>query len=291
MDAHLQMYSPPPLFWGFVYTAIAGLLSERKQSNEGSKHFTGRIKEPKSFTHNTVKTSKKLPFCSCYSCVFIYILTIFRCQFWSVDFFFQVSKVMRVQALRKMLFICCLPQWSSLLQSWCSLMCLRVCLSLHVVSLSVRIPRPSLSPKRALSCLRMTPPHSSSPPIFFFSYHNTKPVIYHAANFVFHALPQTLLAQSEPVLYRGCADTMVLYATKQCKHPGQALPLVDVCLSFLFKEEVTASFIQFFCNCSRSNGYFILTKSACHRDNYHLSLEWYCIMIEYLSDWVCLNYW
>ncbi len=30
------------------------------------------------------------------------------------------------------------------------------------------------------------------------------------------------------------------------QHPGQALPLVDVCLCFFFEGEVTASFIQFF---------------------------------------------
>lgn len=49
-----------------------------------------------------------------------------------------------------------------------------------------------------------------------FSYHMSKSVIRNVAKFVFPSTFQTLLAQSEPLLYRDCADTTVLYATKQC---------------------------------------------------------------------------
>lgn len=107
MDAQWLMCFPP--FLGFVYTAIAGLLTDKMQSNEGSKHFTGRIKESQSFSHNTIKTSKKLVFCFCYPC-FIYIYIDYFSMYdliccWLFFFLFtvQVSKVMGVQALWK----CC----------------------------------------------------------------------------------------------------------------------------------------------------------------------------------------
>lgn len=54
-------------------------------------------------------------------------------------------------------------------------------------SLSVRILRPSLSPKRALLCFSVTPSHSTSSVPF--SHHMSK-VICHVANFVFHPLPK-----------------------------------------------------------------------------------------------------
>lgn len=83
-----------------------------------------------------------------------------------------------------------------------------VFLSLHVVN----PPSPSLSPKRALLL-----PQCDTPPLGpFFPYHQSKSVIYHSANFVFHPLPKHSWHKSEPTLYRGCANTTVLYATKQC---------------------------------------------------------------------------
>lgn len=69
-----------PSFWGFVYTAIAGLASDKMQSNEGGKHFTGRTKN-----HSPLLTTQlrliKLYYSVSAFLKFLYILTIFQCQF------------------------------------------------------------------------------------------------------------------------------------------------------------------------------------------------------------------
>lgn len=76
-----------PSFLGFVYTAIAGHLSDEIQSNEGSKHFTGRIKESQSFLTTWLRLIRCYPVSA--MVVFFYILIhIFQCQFRSVDLFF-----------------------------------------------------------------------------------------------------------------------------------------------------------------------------------------------------------
>lgn len=121
-------------FGGFVYTAIAGQLSGEIQCNEGSKHFTYRENQRiTALSHDTAKTSEVLS-CFCYSCGFFFILMhIFNVSFDLLILFFSlftflVSKVIRVQALWKLLCSCaCLLQWSSPLLSWRSLMWLCVC--------------------------------------------------------------------------------------------------------------------------------------------------------------------
>lgn len=169
--------------------------------------------------------------------VFLYILTIFQCQFWSVDFFFlftvQVSKVMGVQALWKML---C---WSAVSHSdppcfchdvhWCVFVFLS--LPSRRECPPVRILGPSLSPKRALflpQCdsisLLLSAPFSyitgqnewfiMLPTLYFIHFPNTS---------------GTVWAYTVPRLCRHNS----FICNKAMQHPGQALPLVDVCLSFL----------------------------------------------------------
>lgn len=72
---------------------------------------------------------------------------------------------------------------------------------------------------------------------------------------------QTLLVQTEPTLYRGCADTTVLYSNKAMQHPGRALPLVDVWPQF---PSIPSSF---FPNSSHLNSYYKIMTSACHEIN------------------------
>ncbi len=177
-----------PPFLGFVYTAIAGLLSDKMQSNEGSKHFTGRIKESQSFITTQLRLRKSYYSVSAIL-VFLYILTIFQCQFWSVFVFFflftvQVSKVLGVQALWKML---CLSPSVILLASAMTFTDVFLSLPSCRESLFVHILRPSLSPKRALLCFSVTPSRSSL--LSLFKYHASK-VTYHVANFVFHPFPK-----------------------------------------------------------------------------------------------------
>lgn len=214
-DAQRLMFFPP--FLGFVYTAIAGLLSDKMQSNEGSKHFTGRIKESQSFSHNKVRTYKKLLFCFRYPCVFFYIYIY-------IDYF-SMSVL-----------ICCrlfFPFYCSSFQSrgssgfmknavfiWLSysvvlfasvmkftdVYCVFPVPPLLVISPSVS----PLSPKCALSCLGVTPSHSST----FMS--QVKSVISHIANFVFHSLHHHF----RHILSLYCKEAVLAQqfymATKQC---------------------------------------------------------------------------
>lgn len=77
------------VFFGFVYTAIAGLLSDKMQSNEESKHFTGRIKESQSFTqHSEDMKSNSVSA----TLVFYICLLFFSVNFLLIFFFFLLLK-------------------------------------------------------------------------------------------------------------------------------------------------------------------------------------------------------
>lgn len=98
-------------------------------------------------------------------------------------------------------FICvCLLQWSSLLQAWCSLMCLRVSVSPFMSWIPP--PRPTLSPKRALPRLSVTPSHSSSLSLFHITGQNQR--FYHICQLSMSSSSLTPLAQIEPILYSLC---------------------------------------------------------------------------------------
>lgn len=215
------------------------------QSNEGSKHFTGRINESQSFTHNTVKTYKSYYSVSAIL-VFLYILTIFQCQFWSVKFFslllYQVSKVMGVQALRKMLCLSAgLPQWSSLLQSWCSLMCL--CVSVPPLMLWTLYPYPpSFTFTKACPSL----PQCDSISLILsvpFSFHMPQSVIYHDANFVFHPLHKHCWHRLS--LQRLCRHNS-FYMQQSNATPRPSTPSSGSLPQFPIEEEVKGHSSRFF---------------------------------------------
>lgn len=104
-----------PSFLGFVYTAIAGHLSDEIQSNEGSKHFTGRIKESQSFLTTQLRLTRCYPVSAIV--VFLYVLIhIFQCQFrflliYSFSFFtFQLFQSRGSSGfLKNAVFICLSP--------------------------------------------------------------------------------------------------------------------------------------------------------------------------------------
>lgn len=229
-----------PLFLGSVYTTIAGLFSDKTPSDEGSKHFPGRIKESQSFIWNTFKTYKELLFCSCYCCVYICIYTYIRlffdvCFDWFIFVFLftvQVSKVMGVQASWKMLCFCaCLPQWSSSYSPdvhWCVFSLLS--LPSRRDSLSVLNLYPSPSPKCAVTCLSVTPLQSSCLSLFHVlqvrngGLSRCQLCISLSPEHLWHRL-------SLHCVQRLCRHSFICNKTMQL--PGQALPLVDVWLSFL----------------------------------------------------------
>lgn len=204
------------LFW-VLFTHPLLDSSGKMQSNEGGKHFTGRIKESQSFTHNTVKTYNKVTIqFLLFLCFYIYIDYFSMSVLICLTFFFlctvEVSKVMGDQALWKMLFICLSP---SVILPASVMMFTDVSLSPpppYVVNLSsVLILRPSLSPERALS---LSQRDSISSLLLLLSHVKISDLS--RCQICISSTSQTLLAQSEPILYRGCADTTVLYATNQC---------------------------------------------------------------------------
>lgn len=101
------------------------------------------------------------------------------------------------------------------------------CLSLHVVDLCLY---PSLSPKRALLCLIVTPslPSSSSRFISQVTICDLS-----RCQLCISTLPKLFWHRLSLYCRVDCADTTVLYGNKTMQHPGQALPLVDVCLSLI----------------------------------------------------------
>lgn len=110
---------------------------------------------------------------------------------------------------------------------WCVL-CFQYPLFLPSISLC---PYPPLSPKCALSCLGVTPSHSST----FMS--QVKISGFSHCQLCISFTSQSLQAHTEPVLNRDCAGTTVLYGNKAMQHLGKAPPLLDVCL-FPSKEEL-----------------------------------------------------
>lgn len=151
--------------------------------------------------------------------VFLYILTIFQCRFWSVDFFFFLPLKFPKSWDFRLYEKCCVDLLSPTVILPASVMMftdVSLCssLSLHVVNVplpSVRILGSSLSPKRALFL-----PQCDSISLLL-----SAPFPYitgqlSRCQLCISSTSQTPLAQSEPTLYRGCADTTVLYATKQC---------------------------------------------------------------------------
>lgn len=205
------------LFW-VLFTHPLLDSSGKMQSNEGGKHFTGRIKESQSFTHNTVKTYNKVTIqFLLFLCFYIYIDYFSMSVLICLTFFFffvllKFPKSWEIRLYEKCCLSACLLQWSSLLQSWCSLMCLCPPPPPYVVNLSsVLILRPSLSPERALS---LSQRDSISSLLLLLSHVKISDLS--RCQICISSTSQTLLAQSEPILYRGCADTTVLYATNQC---------------------------------------------------------------------------
>lgn len=202
------------------------------QSNEGSKHFTGRIKESQSFTHNTVKTYKKLLLSFCSSCVFIYWL-FFNVSFDLFYFFFSFllfksPKLWEHRLYGKCcVYLCVSP---SVILSASGMMFTDVsscfCLSFHVVNPPVLHFHQSV-PFLASVWLHLTPLLCR----FFISQVKISDFITYA-NFLCHPVPWHHWHRLSPYC-TVCADTTVLYGNKAMQHPSQALPLVDVCLSFL----------------------------------------------------------
>lgn len=172
-------------FLGFVYTDHCWTLiwedakQWRKQTLYRENHSP--------FTHNTVKTYKNYSSVSAIMFLYIYIYWLF----FNVSFDFFCSSFYCSSFQSHGSSTLCLSAVSLggplLLQSWCSRMCLRV--SVPPFTSWISPPCPSLSPKRALflpqcdsiSLLLSAP---------FSTYHISKSVIYHVANFVFHPLPK-----------------------------------------------------------------------------------------------------
>ena len=212
------------------------------QSNEGSKHFTGRIKESQSFIHNTVKTYKTLLFCSAIL-VFLYIYWLFFNV--SFDFFllFTVSKVMGVSEK------CCVYLLSPSVMLPASVLMFTdvsscFCLSLHVVNLSLSVPSVlHFHQSVPFSCLSVTPSHSSSRPLFPITknlnqWFITLPTLY------FIHFPNTCGTVWAYTVPRPCRHNSFI-CNKAMQLPGREPPLVDVCLSFLSRKMWTASCIHF----------------------------------------------
>lgn len=232
-------------FLGFVYTAIAGLLSDKMQSNEGSKHFTGRIKESQSFSHNKVKTYKKLLFCFCYPCVFIYIdyfsMSVLICYCFFFFFHFYCSSFQSHWSsgfMENAVFICLSPSvvlFASDIKFTDVYLCFY--LPLHVMNLC---PYPPSS--------RFTKVCSFLPWCDSISILHCEPCSHDFSHcqLCISFTSQSLQAHTEPVLYRGCAGTTVLYGNKAMQHLGQALPLLDVCLSFFPRKNLHYLFFKMF---------------------------------------------
>lgn len=249
------------LFW-VLFTHPLLDSSGKMQSNEGGKHFTGRIKESQSFTHNTVKTYNKVTIqFLLFLCFYIYIDYFSMSVLICLTFFFffvllKFPKSWEIRLYEKCCLSACLLQWSSLLQSWCSLMCLcpphphMLWISLLSLSSVLHFHRSVPFP-----CLSVTPsPHSS------FSYHMSKSVTYHVAKFVFHPLPKHFwhslsLYCTEAVL------TQQFYMQQINATPRPSTPSSGCLPQFPFKEDVTASFIHVFFSHSD------LKQSACHWGN------------------------
>lgn len=147
----------------------------------------------------------------------------------------QVSKVTGGQAFWKMLSLsACLPQRSSLLQSWCSLMCLYVSVPpvMSWVSLFVSsvLHLHQSVPFLASAWLHLTPP----PCLFFISH--VKMWFITLPNLYFIHFPNTSGTVWAYTVQRLCRHNSFI-CNKAMQHPGQALPLVDVCLSFLSRKK------------------------------------------------------
>lgn len=225
------------LFW-VLFTHPLLDSSGKMQSNEGGKHFTGRIKESQSFTHNTVKTYNKVTIqFLLFLCFYIYIDYFSMSVLICLTFFFflctvEVSKVMGDQALWKMLFICLSP-------------------SVILPASVMMFTDVSLSPPTPICCESLFCPY---PPSFTFT--GACPFLVSAW---LHLLtpPSLITCQNQwlitlPNLYfihfPNTSGTVWAYTVqrlcwhnsficnKSMQHPGQALPLVDVCLSFLSRK-------------------------------------------------------
>lgn len=151
-----------PLFWVLFTQTIAGLLSERMRSNEGSKHFTGRITV---LLLTTQLRLIKITLLFLLLCFYIYIYIDYFSMsvliFFVLLFIVQVSKVMGVQR--------CVYLLSPSVVLSCFSHDVHGCV---FVFLSLPSRRESLPPvlhfhqSVPFSCLSVTPSHSSSRPLF-----------------------------------------------------------------------------------------------------------------------------
>lgn len=188
------------------------------QSNEGSKHFTGRIKESQSFTHNTVKTYKKLLLSFCSSCVFIYWL-FFNVSFDLFYFFFSFllfksPKLWEHRLYGKCcVYLCVSP---SVILSASGMMFTDVsscfCLSFHVVN-----PPPPPSYTFTKAC--PSSPQCDSISLLFsvaFSYHRSKSAILsHMPTFYVIQFPDTTGTDWAHTVQSVLTQQFYM-ATKQC---------------------------------------------------------------------------
>lgn len=196
------------------------------------------------FSHDTVKTSKVLS-CFCYSCVFFILIHIFSVSFDLLLFFFSFYFFYFPKSVEFRLYEkCCVhvpvpfshaPCFSHDVH-WCVFVFVSLPSCCESLSLSV-----SLSPKRALLCLSVTP----SLRVFFTSLVRISDLS--RCQLCTSTLPKH--CRHRRSLYcRGSADTTVLYGNKAMQHPGQVVPLVDVCLIFN-QGRITSSLIQFLFVC------------------------------------------
>ncbi len=223
MDARLQMYFSP-LFWVlFTQPLLDSLLIRCKAMTEANT-LQGESKN-----HSPLLiTSIKSLVCLCYSCVFIYI-DYFSMSVMSSNllFCFYCSSFQSHRSSGFMKYVVYLPV--SLSDPPCFGHDVHRCVSVflsHPSSSSVCIQRPSLTQQRAPQTDCLTLPHRH----FFMSHVKISDLS--RCQIVFCPLPQHFwrslsLYCTETVRHNG------LICNKAMQHPGQALPLVDVCLSFL----------------------------------------------------------
>lgn len=136
--------------------------------------------------------------------------------------------------MKSVVFICLSPSVILPASMCCSLICLCFCPSLHLPLSVSNVHHFHKSVPLRLSHSLLPVPFSCHVKISHLSH----------CQICISSTSPTLQTQSEPILYRGCADTTLQYATKQCNHPGT--PSSGCLPQFSFNEEVTVSFILFF---------------------------------------------
>lgn len=224
------------LFW-VLFTHPLLDSSGKMQSNEGGKHFTGRIKESQSFTHNTVKTYNKVTIqFLLFLCFYIYIDYFSMSVLICLTFFFSLycwsfqshgrSGFMKNAVYLPVSFSD--PPCFSHDVHWCVFVPpTPICCE----SLFCPYP-PSFTFTGACPFLVSAWLHLLTPPSLITCQNQwliTLPNLY------FIHFPNTSGTVWAYTVQRLCWHNSFI-CNKSMQHPGQALPLVDVCLSFLSRK-------------------------------------------------------